>query len=108
MISIPQRLYRLIGQRIRNLRTSQGLKQEELGRRVSLSRTSITNIEQGKQRLLADQLFTFASAFGVELMQILPNKAELNATKEFSLIIADKKLSNDQRKWVEKVIVGKG
>ncbi|TLU50755.1 MAG: helix-turn-helix transcriptional regulator, partial [Chlorobium sp.] len=38
-----------IGQRIKQIRCAKGLSQEELARRVDLSRTAITKIESGSQ-----------------------------------------------------------
>lgn len=54
-----------IGARIRMLRETLGLSQAELAERTSLDRTSITNIEGGRQRLLLQTVEEFAKALGV-------------------------------------------
>lgn len=53
-----------LGRKIRAARESQKITQEQLGNAVQLSRTSITNIELGRQRLLVDQLAGIASTLG--------------------------------------------
>jgi transcriptional regulator with XRE-family HTH domain len=60
-----------LGRLIRNYRTGK-LTQAELGERIGLSRTAITNIECGRQRLLVDQLVEIADALGVPAAQLLP------------------------------------
>jgi transcriptional regulator with XRE-family HTH domain len=61
-----------LGQRIRAARRGK-LTQAELGERIGLSRTAVTNIECGRQRLLVDQLVEIAEALGVEAAGLLPS-----------------------------------
>jgi transcriptional regulator with XRE-family HTH domain len=63
--------------RLRELRTSAHLSQETLASRSSLSRTSITNIEKGRQHVSLDVLYRLADAMGVEPRALLPGRAEL-------------------------------
>lgn len=61
----PERInavYRELGQRIQRRRKELKLTQEELGSRVGLSRTSITNIEKGRQHVLLHVLLDFGKA----------------------------------------------
>ena len=60
-----ERFYRHCGNRITELRTRAQLSQEELGTLVGLGRTSICNIETGRQRILLHQLAHFAKALRV-------------------------------------------
>lgn len=53
--------YEALGARIRTLRQGR-YTQQELAELVGLTRTSITNVERGTQRLMADQLFAVARA----------------------------------------------
>lgn len=57
--------YAALGAAVRERRDQLGLTQTQLSERVGLSRTSITNIERGNQRLLADQLLAVATSLGV-------------------------------------------
>ncbi|MDG4889993.1 MULTISPECIES: helix-turn-helix transcriptional regulator [unclassified Mesorhizobium] len=68
-------VYREIGGLIRQRRKKQNLTQEKLAPLVGLSRTSLANIESGRQKLLVHQLFAFASALGLEPPDLLPRPA---------------------------------
>jgi DNA-binding XRE family transcriptional regulator len=58
-------VYVSFGGIVKARRIALGLTQEQLGEIVGLSRTSVTNIEIGRQRVLLSDLFDFARAFGV-------------------------------------------
>ncbi|HEY1914284.1 MAG TPA: helix-turn-helix transcriptional regulator [Streptosporangiaceae bacterium] len=70
--------YEFFGQRIRNARLEQGLNQETLGHRVGLERSSISNIEKGRQRVQLHMLLDFATALEVEPTQLLPDPAAVS------------------------------
>lgn len=92
-----QIIYGDLGGLIRRERSKQQINQEELARRVGLSRTSITNVELGRQGLAVHQLFEFADALGIEPCDLLPAKpspipTEKDAvTPEISLWVASLK-----------------
>jgi transcriptional regulator with XRE-family HTH domain len=67
----PPEVYKLIGQRIRAAREKRGLSQEKLAARVDLTRTSITNIEKGRQKLLVHTLFLFSEALAVPIVDLI-------------------------------------
>lgn len=69
---MEDRLYRLFGSRVRALREEKNVTQEELGKRVDLSRTSITNIEKGRQRVLLHQMVEIAQALDAEPTALMP------------------------------------
>lgn len=73
--------YEELGKAIRKRREGCGLKQAELGNRLGLSRTSVTNIESGRQRLLADQLCRVATILECEVADLLPSAAKARRTK---------------------------
>ncbi|HKS43651.1 MAG TPA: helix-turn-helix transcriptional regulator [Amycolatopsis sp.] len=50
------------GKRVNTARTVAGLTQTELGARVDLTRSSIANIEAGRQSASAEQVIEFAEA----------------------------------------------
>jgi transcriptional regulator with XRE-family HTH domain len=56
-------IYRQFGSKIESMRVALGLSQQELSKRVGLTRTSVTNIEAGRQRVLLDDVEKFAAAF---------------------------------------------
>jgi transcriptional regulator with XRE-family HTH domain len=56
-------VYRLLGAKIERMRSTLGWTQDELARKVNMSRGSIANIEAGKQRILLHDIEVFAQAF---------------------------------------------
>jgi transcriptional regulator with XRE-family HTH domain len=65
------RFYRTLGRAIKARREELGLTQAELGEHLRLSRTSITNIERGRQRLLIDQFCRVAEILKCQRDQLL-------------------------------------
>jgi len=55
----------LFGARVQQLRDALGMTQDDLRKKVGLTRTSITNIEAGRQRVLLHDVDTFSKAFGI-------------------------------------------
>jgi transcriptional regulator with XRE-family HTH domain len=64
--------YREVGRRVRKARKSRLLTQEALASLISLTRTSITNIEKGRQKLLLHTLADLATALRVEYAALMP------------------------------------
>jgi transcriptional regulator with XRE-family HTH domain len=64
--------YAEVGRRVRMAREAAGLTQDALADRVELSRTSVTNIEKGRQKIALHTLCKVASAVGVEPASLLP------------------------------------
>jgi len=63
-----------LGRLIRQARSGK-MTQAELGERIGLSRTAITNIECGRQRLLVDQLAEIADALDIPATELLPPRS---------------------------------
>jgi transcriptional regulator with XRE-family HTH domain len=66
-----QPVYLLFGARIQHVREILGMTQEELAKKVGLTRTSVANIEGGKQRVLLHDVDIFAKALGLNPKNIL-------------------------------------
>ena len=60
-------ILRLMGARIRSAREAAGISQDELAARIGLTRTSVTNIEAGRQDVPLSRLVVLAAALDVEL-----------------------------------------
>lgn len=58
-------VYRSLGAKIEQLRTTLGWTQDELAKKVGLARGSVANIETGRQRILLHDVERFSAAFGV-------------------------------------------
>ncbi|MGH2892604.1 MAG: helix-turn-helix domain-containing protein [Solirubrobacteraceae bacterium] len=66
-------LYEAIGDRIRGARARCRTTQTELGQRVGLTRSSIANIEAGRQRAMIHTLLQIANALEVTLADLVPD-----------------------------------
>jgi transcriptional regulator with XRE-family HTH domain len=68
--------YQELGQRIQRARRQQKLTQEHLALVVGLSRTSMVNIERGRQKVLAHTLVRLAHALHMELSDLAQESKE--------------------------------
>jgi len=98
------KLFQFVGTRIRALRNSKAMRQDFLATRVGLSRTSVTNIEKGRQKILLDQLYAFAQALEVEPTSLLPSMEELMNTGRGASTIQGSSMSEKELTWVKSVI----
>ena len=73
-------LYKDFGRLVREHRRRLRLTQTQLGERVGLSRTSITNIEQGRQKVLLHQVFLLAESLGATPEILLPRSSSTDLT----------------------------
>jgi len=65
-------LYKEIGERLRLARKEKGLTQDQVAAAISLERTSVTNIESGRQRLPLHTLYQYCGLLGVPVAALLP------------------------------------
>lgn len=103
-IATVKRIYAEFGRKVRSLRMRKelALSQEALSRRVGLSRTSITNIEKGRQQIPLHALYTFADALGVEPGALLPDRKSLTPERNQVTVDLDK-LPSDVAEFVDRV-----
>lgn len=91
--------YRHVGQAIARLRRGK-MTQKELSDRLSLSRTSLANIERGRQQLLLHHAVRIAEALDVELAALVPTPPEATGKLKETL----RGLPDEQQKWVEAAV----
>ena len=98
-------VYANFGALLRGCRSRSGLTQAELAEKVKISRTSVTNIECGRQQVVLHQLLDFADALGVEPSELIP---ETNSNVPVDLIdrLAQGKGASATR-WAEQILKGK-
>lgn len=99
----PDPFYLQFGKLVRNHRSRHKLTQSQIADRVGLKRTSITNIEKGRQKILLHQLFQFADALKVNPEHLLPR----GARQENARLIDDKLpkgLREPEKDWVRRVV----
>lgn len=91
--------YAAVGKKISEVRRRQEMTQEALASAITLTRTSVVNIELGKQQLLLHTLVKIARALRVPPLHLIPDISpddEL-VSKAISNFVSDPKA----RAWIE-------
>ena len=65
--------YRRFGERLRHARRAVGLSQVDLAMAIKLTRTSVSNIEQGRQRVLLHTFEKMLHVLNVQPNDLLPS-----------------------------------
>ena len=98
-------LYREFGRLLRQRRKDAHLSQDEVANSVGLARTSITNIETGRQHVSLHMLYALANAVGARAHELLPDSAILlqeDARLERAL---DKRvMAEDEKDWIRRLV----
>jgi transcriptional regulator with XRE-family HTH domain len=68
--------YKRVGELIREARKRGEMSQEVLAAAAHLKRSSISNIENGRQHLLVHTLVEISDALGIEPESLLPRRAQ--------------------------------
>ncbi|MEU6765236.1 helix-turn-helix transcriptional regulator [Streptomyces sp. NPDC046853] len=84
------RFYVAVGDRVRGARIASRLTQSDLAARLGLVRSSIANIEAGRQRVPLHTFVAIAAALKVEVAELIPDGSEVNSTPDLGDI--DKQL----------------
>src|SRR5438105_6755694 len=104
-MDLVDEIYLQIGEVVRSKRELSGLAQDELAALVGLTRTSITNIEKGRQRIQVHTMCAIADVLKTSPCEFLPHPE----TPTFSEI--DVRLPGDlqpkERVWVRSVLTSR-
>jgi transcriptional regulator with XRE-family HTH domain len=92
--------YKQVGEKIRTQR-GKNLSQEALASAIGLTRTSISNIENGRQKMLLHTLADIAAALKVDAASLLPDK-QVPAEGVGAATLAG--LADNERVFVESAI----
>lgn len=95
-------IYIEIGRLIKKARQKKRLTQERLAGLVSLTRTSITNIEKGRQKLPIHALYNFASSLDVNIKELIPEDIKQPSKSLEQKLPKD--LSKKEITWVKSVM----
>ncbi|MDI9636215.1 helix-turn-helix transcriptional regulator [Oscillatoria laete-virens NRMC-F 0139] len=93
-----QVFYQELGRRIRDARKKGRLTQEALATKVSLTRTTVTNIEKGRQQLLVHTLVDIADALNVAPEALLPESQSPSIDK---LLTVE---TPDAQDWIRRIV----
>lgn len=91
-----QKLYKIIGEKIRSFRHGK-MSQQQLADKLNLTRTSITNFETGNQRVQIDTLWKISDFLDVTIQELLPTKEDFGT-------LYDELLEDNDKEWIENVI----
>lgn len=97
----PDPLYARLGERVLSARRHRGMSQQQLAERVGLTRTSITNLERGHQKIQVHTLYAVAEALGVDPATLLPQlRGAAGALHEH----LSEPLHPEELDWVRRVV----
>ena len=83
-MTMKNTLYPYIGGQIQKIRQRKGLTQSDLADILDISRTSLVNIEHGRQALMLHTLIALTQAFRISLLDLLPKDASIELPKKMS------------------------
>jgi transcriptional regulator with XRE-family HTH domain len=86
-------IYVRIGRELRNHREQRRLSQARLAETVGLRRTSLVNIEAGRQRLPLHVLYALCNALEIEPIDVLPGIVEVrlpSQADEHEVVVGDR------------------
>jgi DNA-binding XRE family transcriptional regulator len=95
-------VYREFGRRVRDSRTGSQITQDILAHQIGLSRTSVTNIERGRQAVLLHQVYDIARALDTTVQALLP---EAEPAAEISAPFVDDAVPEGVRKFLDEEVV---
>ena len=101
-MALPQGLfYEALGEKIRQTRDKRNISQGTMAQAVGLSRTSITNIEKGRQPIQVHVLVKIAETLNVNLNAFLATEQSQDQKDKKTNL---KKFDRPVREWVADII----
>lgn len=89
--------YKLVAEKIRISRQALGISQNELSKAVGLRRTSITNIEAGRQKIQIYTLYLISEYLNIPMYSLLPSHGKQEKDKK-KLIASQKVVTSEGEK----------
>lgn len=71
-----------LGKRLREIRQARGLSQEQIAKILGLNRSTVSQIENGKRSLVADELSSVSDALGISIDSLLDPDKEIDVVLE--------------------------
>lgn len=104
-LSASDSFYTGVGERLRLFRKRAKMDQETLAEHLRLSRTSVINIEKGRQRISLEQTWLASIALKVEISELLPTTSPLTID-QWAEKIANEEVGAKEKKnvmqWISK------
>ena len=70
-------LHEAIGAEIKKIRKKKGFNQSDLAEKIGLERTSVTNIETGRQKATVTVLYKICDLFQIDIADLLPKVSDM-------------------------------
>jgi len=102
-VTPKDQLYQAVGRLVRAGRRRAKLTQDDLAQRVGLTRTSLTNIERGKQKIQVHTLYAIAEVLGFPPAALLPPQAWMYTPEAIEERLPESLLP-EEREWVKRVL----
>jgi len=74
--ALEEKTLQVFGENLRLVRKEKGITQEELATLIGLTRTSVTNMESGKQDTPISTMVKITRALGCDIIDLFPNSKE--------------------------------
>ncbi len=101
MAQLQATFYQALGERMRNARLAANVSQGKLAKSVGLSRSSVANIETGRQPIYVDALIRVAEQLRIPILKLIPpGSEEMRQANNKEL----NRLADDKRHWVIRVL----
>ena len=104
MVMSDMELYRRLGQAVAKRRRELSLTQSDIAEKLGLSRASLANLENGRQRIMVHQLFALVNALKLESILDLVPETWLPPEPLPEIKVSGSTLSPQQQSAVESVI----
>lgn len=99
-------IYKEFGKLLKKSRSEANLTQEALAKRVGLNRTSITNIEKGRQHINLHMLYVLSNSIGIRPSDLLPDKDLVKLDISLNNILSKANISDDEGlEWIKRRII---
>ncbi|RJX35941.1 MAG: XRE family transcriptional regulator [Desulfarculus sp.] len=89
---------KMLGRRVRDLRTSRGMTQEELGELANINYKYLGGIERGERNPSLENLARIASGLGVRLRDLFVLEHEIPTLSGLKAHVAETLASADEKK----------
>jgi DNA-binding XRE family transcriptional regulator len=99
-------LYRKLGENIRKCRTQRKLSQDELAKLVGLNRTSMTNIEKGRQHPPLHTLCEIIEHLKVDISELLPRSTAMQDPLDLRALARPQVRGDEELAFIETAIKG--
>ncbi|MEO5910835.1 MAG: helix-turn-helix transcriptional regulator [Pelobium sp.] len=107
-IDFKSALYQIIGSQIKKKRTDLSVSQEDLALKVGLARTSISNIEVGRQQVTISVLYDICHELQIDVHRILPTYIEvldsLEIKHDYLEILKNADLNHESSERIELIL----